>query len=236
MRFRRWFLPAAIVLSWVIVVIELGSGAIPAVLDIVGAPTASTPGVGIAAMAFVDIPMAFTLTLFGLGMVVPHALIGRTQGCATLILGVLILLIAIVSLFVSIALLLLMLALVASFFGIAVYLATWGRFDRSAATTILAFLFASKLVIGLSLLLSDQGYLKNRGLIALWITTLVANVIVALLHGLVPRPAVSILDAVAAIILAIVGIVWAVLLLIGAIVSIVRVLQLGRRKLPEPGA
>lgn len=234
MRYRRWFLPAAVVLSWVVVIVEIGSGVVPALLDVLGAQAAA-PGIGITAMALVDIPMAFTLTLIGLGFVLSHALIGRTQGCATMVLALVILLAALVAIFAALGLLLLMLALVASFFGLPVYLAAWGDFDRTGAAAILGFLLSSKLVIGLAMLLSNPRYLQNRGLVLLWLTTLLANVIVALLHGLVPHPAVSILDAVAAIIVAILGLIWAVLFAIGAIVAILRALQLGRPRLPSRG-
>jgi hypothetical protein len=234
-RARALVLVAAIVLGWVIVMVELGVAIAPALSDLVGAPLAAVPGIGIPALVLVDIPLAFTLTLFGLGFVVPHGLLGRTQGCATLIVSLIVLLGGCLTVLLAFGLLMVMLALIGSFFGIVVYLALWGHFAREAAAVILAFLFTSKLVIGASLLVSNQRYLQNRGLVLLWLTSLVANIVVAFLHGLLPRPVVSILDAVAAIILAILGIIWAILLLIGAVISIVRVLQLSRGKLRIPG-
>jgi hypothetical protein len=234
-KLRSLALVAAIVLSWVIVAIELGVAIAPPLADLIGAPLASVPGIGIPALALVDIPLAFTLTLFGLGFVVPHGVLGRTQGCATLLLSLLVLIGGCLTVVLAFGLLMVMLALVGSFFGIVVYLALWGDFARDAAGVILAFLFMSKLVIGACLLLSNPRYLQNRGLVLLWATSLVANIVVSFLHALLPRPLVSILDAVAAIILAILGIVWAILLLIGAVISIVRVLQLSTGKLRIPG-
>jgi hypothetical protein len=64
---------------------------------------------------------------------------------------------------------------------------------------------------------------------------LLCNVVAAFLQGLVPIILVSILDDVAAIVFAIVGIVWAVVLLIGsipAIVKAVRVSAAGVARLP----
>jgi hypothetical protein len=234
-RARTLVLVAAIVLGWVIVMIELGTAMAPGLSDLVGAPLQAVPGIGIPALVLVDIPLAFTLTLFGLGFVVPHGLLGRTQGCATLIVSLIVLLGGCLTVLLAFGLLMVMLALIGSFFGIVVYLALWGNFAREAAAVILAFLLTSKLVIGASLIVSNQRYLQNRGLVLLWLTSLIANVIVAFLHGLLPRPVVSILDAVAAIILAILGIIWAVLLLVGAVISIVRVLQLGKGRLGLPG-
>ena len=201
-RARSLVLVAAIVLGWLIVMIELGVAIAPGLSDLVGAPLQAVPGIGIPALVLVDIPLAFTLTLFGLGFVVPHGLLGRTQGCATLIVSLVVLLGGCLTVVLAFGLLMVMLALIGSFFGIVVYLALWGNFAREAAAVILAFLLMSKLVIGAGLLVSNQRYLQNRGLVLLWLTSLVANVIVAFLHGLLPRPVVSILDAVAAIILA----------------------------------
>jgi hypothetical protein len=64
--------------------------------------------------------------------------------------------------------------------------------------------------------------------VLLIVTSLVANLIVTFLHGIVPLFLVSITDAIAAIVVAIIGIIWAIVLLIGAIVAIVKVLRLSR--------
>lgn len=229
-RLRTPFLVAAIVLAIVVVLVELGLGLAPGLTRVLGAPTDGPPGVAIPAMALVDGPWAFTLLLFGLGVVVPHALLGRVQGIATLVLAILLLLAGIVAVFLALALLLLMLGLVASFFGILVYLAVFGHFPRELAAGILALLFGLKLASGACLLLAHQRFLGKKGLVLLFLTTLLANVIIAFLHGLVPSVLVSVTDAIAAIIVAILGIIWAVLLLIGAIVAVVRVLQPGARK------
>jgi hypothetical protein len=58
------------------------------------------------------------------------------------------------------------------------------------------------------------------------ITSLVAGVIVSFLHGLVPTILVSITDAIAAIIVAILAALWAVFFLIGSIPSIVKTIKL----------
>ena len=125
-RARSLVLVAAIVLGWLIVMIELGVAIAPGLSDLVGAPLQAVPGIGIPALVLVDIPLAFTLTLFGLGFVVPHGLLGRTQGCATLIVSLIVLLGGCLTVVLAFGLLMVMLALIGSFFGIAVYLALWG--------------------------------------------------------------------------------------------------------------
>ncbi len=232
-KLRKPFLLAAIILSLLVVAIELATGAFPNLGKFLHAPGDAPPGLGIPTMSLIDIPLAFTLILFGLGTIIPHPTLGRIQGCATLIVGIVILLGAIVAVFLALTLLLLMIGLIASFFGIIVYLAVWGDFERELASSILGFLLLLKIAIAILLVLAHQRFLQNKGLVLLIVTSLVANVIVSFLQGLVPIVVVSITDAVAAIILAIIAIIWATLLIIGAIISIVRILKPEKHQLPQ---
>ena len=60
------------------------------------------------------------------------------------------------------------------------------------------------------------------------LTSLLANAVVSFLHGLVPIVLVSITDALGAIVVSVLALIWAVVLLVGALVSIVKVLRLTR--------
>ena len=53
---------------------------------------------------------------------------------------------------------------------------------------------------------------------------------VAFLHGVVPRFLASITDALAAIIVAVVGIVWAVLMAVGALIATVKSIRLEKER------
>ena len=106
-------------------------------------------------------------------------------------------------------------------FGTIAYLIIWGSFPRGEAAAVLALLMFLKLVFAGTLVAAQPRFVQNKGLVALVLTSLVANVVVAFLHALVPGVLVSILDAVAAIVVAIVAIVWAIVLLIGSIPAIV---------------
>lgn len=224
----RWpFLVAAIVISIVIVTIELGTAA-PFVRDLLNIDK-EPPGLGIPTMALLDIQLAFTTVVFGLGVILPHAAVGRVQGIASLVLSIILILASIVVIFLAITLFFLMLALIASFFGIIVYLALWGDFGRSQATLILSALLIGKIAVGLLLVLAHQGFLKNKGLVLLIVTSLVANVIVSFLHALVPSVLVSVTDDVAAIIVAILALIWAIGLLAGAVIAIIRILKPEKR-------
>ena len=106
----------------------------------------------------------------------------------------------------------------------------FGHFPRELAATILGGLMTAKLVGGACLVLAQQRFLQKKGLVLLFLTSLLANVLIAFLHAFVPFPLVSLTDALAAIIVAILGLIWAILLLIGAVIGVLRVIQPGQRK------
>ncbi|MCP3141699.1 hypothetical protein [Pyxidicoccus xibeiensis] len=188
-----------------------------------------SPGLGIPYLALVDALLLLTLGLMGASLLIPERVHGRVQGLATLIGAIVALMTGIALLLAAIGLLLTMVTLVASVpFGTIVYLALWGFFNRGGAAGTLGLLMTFKLVAGVCLVLAHQRFLQNKGLVLLYLTSLLANAVVSFLHGLVPGILVSITDAVGAIIVSILGLVWAVLLLVGALVSIIKVLRLKR--------
>jgi len=230
---RKPFLALAIVLSVAIVLLEVGAGAAPRVREVAGLDAGDPPGIAIIALALIDAQLVFATVLYGLGVIAPHPMVGRVQGCAGCLLSLVLIVLCIVAIVVAILLLLVMLALIASFFGIVVYLAVFGHFARAAAAAVLLVLLLLKLGMAGSLVLAHRRFLENKGLVILVLTSLLANVIVSFLHGLVPGVLVSVTDAVGAIIVAILGVIWAIALLVGSIIGIIRVLQLSKPKVPE---
>ncbi len=218
-KIRKPFLIAALVLSILVLMIELG-----AALATVFAPK-EPPGIGIPYLAMVDAILVFTLAHMTISLVVPERVVGRVQGCFTLVTGCLILLAAIVAIFAAITLVLLMIGLIMSFFGAIIYLAVWGDFPRDAAAVILALLLLLKLVMAVCLVLAHQRFLTLFGLIGLVITSLVLNIVIAFLHDLPPGFLVSVTDAVAAIIVAILAIIWSILLIVGGVMGILAAIK-----------
>jgi hypothetical protein len=218
-KIRKPFLIAALVLSILVLLIELG-----AALATVFVPR-EPPGIGIPYLAMVDGILVFTLAHMTISLVVPERVVGRVQGCVTLVTGCLILLAAIVAIFAAITLVLLMIGLIMSFFGAIIYLAVWGDFPRDAAAIILALLLVLKLAMAVCLVLAHQRFLTLFGLIGLVITSLVLNIVIAFLHDLPPGFLVSVTDAVAAIIVAILAIIWAILLIVGGVMGILAAIK-----------
>jgi hypothetical protein len=129
----------------------------------------------------------------------------------------------------AIAVLVLMVSLlVAAPFGTLTYLAIFGFFDRAGAGIALSVLMLLKLGFVVVLVLAQPRFLQNLGLVLLVLTSLLATVIVGFLHGIVPRFLVSITDAIAAIAVAVLAVIWAVVLLTGALPAIVRALRVER--------
>jgi hypothetical protein len=192
----------------------------------VPAHASSPPGLGIPYLALVDVVALFTLALMAVGLVLPLRLHGRVQSLATLIFAILLIIAALVLLFIAIAKLLLMVTLfLAVPFGTIAYLIIWGSFAKGQAAVLLSLLMFLKLVFAACLLLAQPRFVQNKGLVLLTLTSLVCNIVIAFLHGIVPVILVSITDALAAVVFAVVAIVWAIVLLIGSIPGIVRALQ-----------
>ncbi|HRW03852.1 MAG TPA: hypothetical protein P5121_02080 [Caldilineaceae bacterium] len=187
--------------------------------------TPDIEGFGIPTLQYVDGVLLFSLALIGLGLLLPATLQVKLQGCLTLIVGLVIFLIAIVLIFVVIAKLIVMVSLLLSFpFGTIAYFFIYADFPRDASLALLSFLFGLKLLVGLLLLLAHQRFLENLGLVLMVLTSLVANFIVSLLHGIVPGFLVSITDAIAGIVVLIIAIIWAIVLIIGAAIALITLL------------
>ena len=250
-RLRTPLLILALVLIFIVVLIETGT-ALPGVLpnnrDSVQLPAkmvADThsssdqlallrkqerpPGLGVPYLALLDSIVLFTVVLIGTALLLPERLQGRIQGIATLIFSILLILIAILLIFIALGLLILMIALLLSYpFGTITYLIIYGSFNRPGADIALGLILLLKFGFAVSLLVAQQRFLQNKGLVLLILTSLLCNVIVSFLLGLVPGFLVSITDAIAAIIVGIVAIIWGIVLLIGSIISIIKILRLDR--------
>jgi len=188
-----------------------------------------TPGMGIAYLALVDGLFLLTLGLMGASLLIPERVHGQVQGVVSLVGAIIALLAGIAMLLAAIGLLLLMVSLLTAVpFGTIAYLAVWGFFNRGGAAATLGLLMTLKVSASISLALAHPRFLQNKGLVLLYLTSLLATALVSLLHGWVPLILVSITDALGAIVVAILGLLWAVVLRLGSLVSIFRVLKLKR--------
>ncbi len=187
------------------------------------------PGMGIPYLAPLDFLVLFTLCLVAASLLLGERIHGRIQGVATLIVSFLLAMVVIWMILEAVAKLVVMLSLFLSPpFGTIAYLAIYGFFDRPGAAATLSLLMLAKLGAAVCLVLAQQRFLQNKGLVLILLTSLLAGWLVALLHNLVPIVLVSITDALAAIVGGILAAIWALVFLIGAIVSVAKVLRIDR--------
>ena len=189
------------------------------------------PGLGIPSMAWLDGLLLFTVALMGAALLIPERAHGRLQGLLTLIASIIVLIGSLMLLFEALAKLLLMVSLfLAVPFGTLTYMAIYGFFPGGAAAAALSFLMLCKLVFLAALFFAHPRFLQNKGLMLLVVTSLLANFIVSLLHGLVPGFLVNITDTVGAIVVAVLALIWALVFLISSIISILKALRFDRSR------
>jgi hypothetical protein len=187
------------------------------------------PGMAIRYMALLDGLVLFTVGLMGLGLVGPERVLGRLQGVLTLVVSFLVLMGGLFMLLTGFIRLMVMVSLfLAAPFGTLAYLAIYGFFDRGGASVTLSLLMLLKLGFAVCLVLAHQRFLQIKRIMLLVLTSLLANVVISFLYGLVPGFLVSITDALAALVVDILALIWALLMLIFSLVSIVKVLRLRR--------
>jgi hypothetical protein len=181
------------------------------------------PGVAIGLMALIDGMIAYTVGLMGLSLLVPGRVHGKYQGAASLMVSLVVAIASFTAIFLTVALLMLMIALILAFpFGTIIYMVKWGTFNRGAASATMSLIMALKIGFIVCLVLAQQRFLQNKGLVRIILTSLAANVLISFLHGLVPIVLVSITDAIAAIVVAVLAGLWALYLLAGAIPAVRR--------------
>lgn len=212
----------AVVCGVLLVGIELAAlGLRPAVTG-TGAP----PGMGIPYLALVDGLFVFLIGLQGTSLVLSQRVTARVQGVVTLVVSLLLVLASLVLAFVALTLLLLMVGLLVAIpFGTIVYLALWGSFPVGTAAALLGLVLVLKLAMGGLLLGANPRFLTNKGLVSLYAVSVVLQLVLAFLHGLLPGVVVSIGDDLWAVVVAVVALVWAVLTLVGSVPAVLRALR-----------
>ncbi len=179
------------------------------------------PGLGLPYLALVDGLLLFTMALMGIGLFVPGRIQGRMQGVVTLIFALFMIVTAVALIITAVASITLMVALLSAVpFGTLTYLALFGFFNRGGAAVALGLLMVLKLSFAASLFTAQPRLLQNKGLAFLIMTSFLGNVIISGLHGLAPGFLVTLADVIAAVIVAVLAVLWATFLLIGSGISL----------------
>lgn len=184
------------------------------------------PGFGITALARIDAILLLTIGLMALSLVIGDHLTGRVQGIISLIVGILVFLSALKALFGTlIELMLRVTLLLATPFGTIAYLAMYSFFDRGGAAAILGLSWFLKIAAAVCLVLAHQRFLKQYGLILLFLTSLLGSFLVSFLHGFPPRFLVNVTDPIAAIVNDILALIWAIVTIVFGIIALIKALK-----------
>jgi hypothetical protein len=218
--FRAPFFWLAVVALALAVLVEAASVAIVHVPAVQSAVASSTPGWGIRYLLILDFALAYGVGVIAAGLLLPRSVVGRLQGIVALVLSFLGCLGTIGLAILALTLLVLMVTLLLAVpFGTIAYLVAWGTFPTGSAEATLALLMFLKIVFIVLLILAEQRFLKNKGLMIISGLSLGATWLVAFLIGFPPSPLASIADVIGALVIAIVGIIWLLLLFIGSLLA-----------------
>ena len=191
-----------------------------------GAINPQTPGIAIGYLAILDLMLLHSVGLMALQLVVPRSVLGRLQGPATLVLAVLGLIAVLVLTLTAFGLVMLLVTLLLAVpFGTIAYVAGWGYFSTGAAAATLLVVMCLKVGFAVLLIAAHQGFLRNRGLMILLGLSLGATWVVGFLHAYPPGFLVSIVDAAAALVIGVIGLVWLVRLVIGSVYATLRAVR-----------
>ena len=185
----------------------------------------SVTGQAIPSMAYLDGLIFFAALIIAIALLVPERVQSKVQGIVTVIVSFSLLLGCIVCIFKNLTMLFLMISLLLAVpFGTIVYFAAWAHFDTNTARIALSLIMTLKIIFAVCLVLAQQRFLQNKGLVLIILTSFLENLIIAFLYGLVPGFLVNPADRIAAIICGVLGAIWAVIYLIGGIISVVKVI------------
>ena len=223
---RKPFFIVALVAILFAVLVELGSMAL--VTQHIDGSASSlnipTTGKAVPALALLDGLILFATVIIGIALLIPERVQSKVQGIVTLVFAILLLL-SIVGVFMRdlVQLVLMVSLLLAPIFGTLAYFVIWAHFGTGTALAALSLIMTLKLGFAIFLVLAQQRFLQNRGLVLIICTSLLSNLIVAFLYGFAPGFLASIADVVAALVICVFAAVWACVYLIGGAVSVVKV-------------
>ncbi len=191
---------------------------------------ADPPGLGIPYLALPNGLLLLVVGLIALPLLVGNRVGALVNGIASLIGGLIAVIAGIGMAILAITQLVLMVTLfLAVPFGTLAYLATFGFFDVSTSAAVLGLVMFLQLATIVFVVIAQPKFLGNKRLVFFLLLVVVLSFVTMLLHSIVPTILVSITDAIAAIVIAVVGVIWGLMMLIGAVVALVKQLNLGRQ-------
>ena len=190
----------------------------------------SKEGLGIRYLALVDATVCFTGAFWGLSLI-PNSdrALGIVQGVAAFFFFLALMIGGVLAIIFAITFLTMLVNLfLAVPFGTLAYIGEFGDFARADAAVTLGLIMLMKTLFAVLIVMAYPRFLAVKSFILLILCSLLANVFVSACHNFVPIVLVSILDAVGAIVVGIIGVVWALIRWVFSIVAIVKTLRVDK--------
>ncbi|MGC5224702.1 hypothetical protein ACPW96_19225 [Micromonospora sp. DT81.3] len=195
-----------------------------------GEDVGDPPGLAIPYLALPNGLLLVIVGLMALPLLIGNRMIPLIGGILSVLGGLVAVIAGIVMAIIAFVALTIMVSLfLAAPFGTLAYLAIFGFFDTGASAVMLGLIIFFQLAAIVFLIVAQQSMLGNKRLVFWLLLTVLLTFLTMILHSIVPVILVSITDALGAIIIAIVGAIWGLLMLIGGIISLIKQLNLGRQ-------
>ena len=188
------------------------------------------PGLAIPYLALPNGLLLIIVGLMALPLLIGNRMIPLIGGIVSVVGGFFAVIGGIIMAIIAFVALLVMVSLfLAVPFGTLAYLAIFGFFDIWASAALLGLIMFLQLAAIVFLIVAQQSMLGNKRLMFWLLLAVLLTFLTMILHSIVPIILVSITDALGALIIAIVGAIWGLLMLIGGIISLIKQLNLGRQ-------
>jgi hypothetical protein len=153
-------------------------------------------------------------------LIIDRSAVAKVRGPAFAIVAILMILSAITILVKALVSLIVMIALLLSIpFGTIIYMILYAGFDTSAASLALHALFALKVACFVCIIAASGYFIANIGLVFLFGTSVILQLVINFLYSFPPRFLLAIADRIGAILVSIVAIIWALIAGIGGIIA-----------------
>lgn len=189
-----------------------------------------SPGFGVASLLNVDMILFFTVLMMTLPLVIPPQRVANMQGIASLIVGLFVTFFSVMLIVKVLVMLWLMITLLLAIpFGTLIYLVKFGHFEVTTAANIMSILMTLKIILAAAIVIAHELFLQNKGLVLMIATSLSVMILISFLHNFPPVLFVSITDAVAAIVVSVIAILWAIRFIISGVSGIRRLITHAHR-------
>lgn len=184
------------------------------------------PGFAAGSLVNVDLCLLVTVLFMVLPLCFSADFVCRIQGPLYIIFGIITIISSFILIIKAILSIIIMIALLLAIpFGTIIYMIKYAFFDTSKAAVIMHTLFGMKLLMSVFIVAASELFLKNIGLLLMVATSFICMLIVNVLHGFPPRFLVCVTDAIAAIIVSVVAIIWAIVFVVGGIIGTIKAVK-----------